>query len=304
MIIDGKLVISKKRKAKLIEELKEKGFKPIPKAVDAAKEGENEPAVEEEEESEEDEQLSSDVFDYLLGMPLWSLTQERVEKLLRQIGDKELEIDALIKLSKEDLWKRDLDEFITEWRNQLEDEERRAKKARSYGRRTSTKLKTAGRAPAGKKRKALGDDDDSDFAPKAKKATVVNKVKPKGGLLDYLSKPAAKSKTKATRLDSTKEIESRFEQKPRGGYYISFSDSEDDKDDILSKETDEKARDPTRPPSPDIPAISDSDDYKPKPAKKATAVSKKAPKEHDDSDTEIVQRHASEQIAHPKAYRI
>ncbi|KMU90116.1 DNA topoisomerase 2 [Coccidioides immitis H538.4] len=301
MIIDGKLVISKKRKAKLIEELKEKGFKPIPKAVDAAKEGENEPAVEEEEESEEDEQLSSDVFDYLLGMPLWSLTQERVEKLLRQIGDKELEIDALIKLSKEDLWKRDLDEFITEWRNQLEDEERRAKKARSYGRRTSTKLKTAGRGPAGKKRKALGDDDDSDFAPKAKKATVVNKVKPKGGLLDYLSKPAAKSKTKATRLDSTSETED-FEaevipqkksraasnKKPEAATTFAFSDSEDDKDDILSKETDEKAREPARPPSPDIPAISDSDDYKPKPAKKATAVSKKAPKEHDDSDIEIV----------------
>nr|KMM63719.1 DNA topoisomerase 2 [Coccidioides posadasii RMSCC 3488] len=300
MIIDGKLVISKKRKPKLIEELKEKGFKPIPKAVDAAKEGENEPAVE-EEESEEDEQLSSDVFDYLLGMPLWSLTQERVEKLLRQIGDKELEIDALIKLSKEDLWKRDLDEFITEWRNQLEDEERRAKKARSYGRRTSTKLKTAGRGPASKKRKALGDDDDSDFAPKAKKATVVNKVKPKGGLLDYLSKPAAKSKTKATRLDSTSETED-FEaevipqkksraassKKPEAATTFAFSDSEDDKDDILSKETDEKAREPARPPSPDIPAISDSDDYKPKPAKKATAVSKKAPKEDDDSDIEIV----------------
>ena len=51
-------------------------------------------------------------------MPIWSLTKERVEKLLKQVGDKELEIDTLLKLTKEDLWKRDLDEFIAEWRFQ------------------------------------------------------------------------------------------------------------------------------------------------------------------------------------------
>jgi DNA topoisomerase-2 len=96
-------------------------------------------------------------------MPLWSLTQERVDKLLRQIGDKETEIDTLIKLSKEDLWKRDLDDFITEWRFQLEDESQRQ---RAIGktvknRRTSKKFVTAATV---KKRKGLGDDSgDEDF---------------------------------------------------------------------------------------------------------------------------------------------
>lgn len=67
MIIDGKLVISKKKKVVLIAELKEKGFKPIPKVVEAVKAGETEPTVDEEESSEETE-AASDAYDYLLGV--------------------------------------------------------------------------------------------------------------------------------------------------------------------------------------------------------------------------------------------
>ncbi|KAE8354011.1 type II DNA topoisomerase [Aspergillus coremiiformis] len=200
MIIDGKLVISKKKKNILVTELKDKGFKPFPKVAEAVKAGEEQPVVEEEgEEDVEDTEVLSNAFDYLLGMPLWSLTQERVEKILRQIGDKEVEIDALINMSKEDIWKRDLDEFIGEWRFQLEDEHRRQRKVANMGRRTSMKLMTtSGRGAAAKKRKAArGDDpDDEDFAaPKSKKSAAVKKTEPKGGLLSFLNKPAAKSKS-------------------------------------------------------------------------------------------------------------
>ena len=41
-------------------------------------------------------------------MAIWSLTQERVEKLNRQIGDKEEEIDVLIKKTEKDIWRQDL----------------------------------------------------------------------------------------------------------------------------------------------------------------------------------------------------
>ncbi|KAJ5321679.1 hypothetical protein MYU51_013229 [Penicillium brevicompactum] len=198
MIIDGTLVISKKKKPVLVVELKEKGFKPISKTAEAAKMGEDEPVVEEGEESEDnDTQALSGAFDYLLGMPMWSLTQERVEKLLRQIGDREMEIDTLIKLSKEDIWNRDLDEFIKEWRSQLEDEDRRARKAAGLTsrRRESTKLPTAGRAAASRKRKAANGDDpeDEDFgAPKTKKAAAAKKKEPKANSLTaFLSKPSA-----------------------------------------------------------------------------------------------------------------
>lgn len=73
MIIDGKLVISKKKKSVLIAELKEKGFKPIPKVIEAVKAGETEPTVDEEEESSEETEAASDAYDYLLGVSFSSL---------------------------------------------------------------------------------------------------------------------------------------------------------------------------------------------------------------------------------------
>ena len=133
-------------------------------------------------------------------MPIWSLTKERVEKLLKQVGDKELEIDELLKLTKEDLWMRDLDDFIAEWRFQLDDEAKRQKKVSNMTRRASTKLKIAGGGIAGRKRKGV-DSDDSDFdMPKAKKTAVPKQPKPVGGLLSYMApapKPKAEPKAKA-----------------------------------------------------------------------------------------------------------
>jgi hypothetical protein len=67
MIIDGKLVISKKKKAVLIAELKEKKFRAFPKSTDAAKAGELEAFMENEEE-EEDASSGSNGYDYLLGV--------------------------------------------------------------------------------------------------------------------------------------------------------------------------------------------------------------------------------------------
>lgn len=129
-------------------------------------------------------------------MPIWSLTKERIEKLLKQIGDREAEIDALIKLTKEDLWSADLDAFIKEWRFQLEDGAKTRKKVAQMGRRASSKLKVDGKGPAARKRKAQGEDpDDSDFGnfAVAKKPAVAKRAPAKVGLLSHLS-PLAKPK--------------------------------------------------------------------------------------------------------------
>jgi DNA topoisomerase-2 len=175
MIIDGKLVVSKKKKAVLVAELHKLNFKPIPKLADAKKQGEFEEVVE-EADSEEAEPGAND-FDYLLGMAIWSLTQERVEKLLKQIGDKEVEVDTLIKLSPKDLWTTDLDELLEEWHNQLQIEATRAKKSANKGRRTSAKL---GHAAKARKRKADDSDDasDDDFMVSKKPKTAAAKTAP------------------------------------------------------------------------------------------------------------------------------
>ena len=133
-------------------------------------------------------------------MAIWSLTQERVEKLLKQIGDKEMEIDALIQLSPRDLWTRDLDAFTQEWHDQLEDEAKQARKIANMGRRASAKLRIGAGGPKSKKRKVDDNDtfSDSDFGSKKTKKAV---TKPKtGGLLSYLDKnnsPPPKSATQA-----------------------------------------------------------------------------------------------------------
>ena len=146
-------------------------------------------------------------------MAIWSLTKERVEKLLKQIGDKEEEIDALIKMSKEDLWNRDLDEFLAEWKFQLDDEEKRQKKVANLGRRASSKLKIGAKAPMARKRKAQGEDpDDSDFGiSKAKKPAVIKRVQPTPGLLSHLTKPSATAKSSVKTETAAKPVQKNLD---------------------------------------------------------------------------------------------
>lgn len=70
MIIDGKLVVSKKKKSDLVIELRKKDFKPIPKIKDAIKAGETEEVVENEEDDDEDGDVGANAYDYLLGVSI------------------------------------------------------------------------------------------------------------------------------------------------------------------------------------------------------------------------------------------
>ena len=68
MIIDGKLVVSKKKKLALVQELKEKGFKAFPKKAEAIKEGELAPIADNDDDEEDDAQTGAAAYDYLLGV--------------------------------------------------------------------------------------------------------------------------------------------------------------------------------------------------------------------------------------------
>ncbi|KAI4159830.1 MAG: hypothetical protein LQ342_006248 [Letrouitia transgressa] len=247
MIIDGKLVVAKKKKADLVKELRDKKFTPIAKVEVAFKEGELEPMADNDEENEDSTDTGASSYDYLLGMPIWSLTKERVEKLLRQIGDKELEIDQLIKMSKEAIWRKDLNDFIEEWRFQLEDEKKRQKKVASLGRRASRKLQISA-GVAGRKRKAMGDDpDDSDFGgPKASKKTAAPKPmpKPKGGLLSHLE-PLAKAnqpKTKAPKVAKKAAAELKPEKAASDDVWMNLDGAPDSASDVQIAPVFQKAK--------------------------------------------------------------
>jgi DNA topoisomerase-2 len=76
MIIDGKLVVSKKKKAVLMAELRKLNFKPFPKVEDASKAGEIEKVAEndEEEDDSEDGAVGARDYDYLLGVSTGLIT--------------------------------------------------------------------------------------------------------------------------------------------------------------------------------------------------------------------------------------
>lgn len=74
MIVDKQLTVSNRKKTAIVTELREKNFRPFPKVSKVKAAGEVEDVIEEEES----EGADSD-YDYLLGMPIYSLTQEKVD---------------------------------------------------------------------------------------------------------------------------------------------------------------------------------------------------------------------------------
>lgn len=163
-IIENKLIVSKKSKPTLVTELRKKGYEAFPKVKDAKKAGETDDVVENTDDATDEDGGARD-FDYLLGLPIWSLTQERVDKLEEQMLNKKKQLDDFKALSELDLWCADLDEFLAVWYAREQEDREVAKKIRSMGRRVSKKIgagKSSGRG------RVVGDDD---YAPKVSKAT-------------------------------------------------------------------------------------------------------------------------------------
>merc|ERR1712147_152383 len=73
MVIQGQLIVSNRKKAEILQDLRAKGFKSYHEIFS------KEPTGATSSVSTESEKAGG--FDYLLGMPIWSLTMERVEKL-------------------------------------------------------------------------------------------------------------------------------------------------------------------------------------------------------------------------------
>jgi len=153
-------------------------------------------------------------------MAIWSLTQERIDKLAKQIGDKEVEHLKLTNTSPKQLWTTDLDELLAEWRFQLEDEAKRTKQLAGLGRRTSQKLRIQGKpSKGGAKKRKVEDEMESDSSYSgANKKTATGKPKP-SSMFEFLksesapSRPAPKPKPVAVK-PPVKPLVNGIEQKP------------------------------------------------------------------------------------------
>ena len=111
-VVDGELSIGRKKKSVLVEELETLGFDKMPKtqkvaaaAAQEAMDGEN------GDENEDASEAVGASFDYLLSMPLWNLTQEKVDELCAEREVKTAEVTALHATTDKQLWLRDLDAF-------------------------------------------------------------------------------------------------------------------------------------------------------------------------------------------------
>ncbi|KAI6153143.1 DNA topoisomerase II [Pisolithus tinctorius] len=181
MIVDKELVVSNRKKADIIADLRKLKFRPFPKVSKAKAAGETEEVINQDDDAAEAEEAAGSTdYDYLLGMAIWSLTKEKIEKLLQQAAEKEAELLALLERTPRGLWNEDLDNFLKEWEKSCQEYESRSL-LDANGKKIKKKQATLEHRKSltiARPRKALhSDDSEDDFKPS--KAAAKKKAEPK-----------------------------------------------------------------------------------------------------------------------------
>ncbi len=101
-------------------------------------------------------------YDYLLSMPIFNLTEEKVEELQRLLKEKKQEYDKLLNMHIFEIWSKDLDAFLEALDKHEEQEER--DRLSHKGGTAGGGRKGAKKAPA---RKAVKDENSSAKKNKA-----------------------------------------------------------------------------------------------------------------------------------------
>lgn len=107
-VCKGDLVVSNRKRAELLADLKERGYDLFPREEKKSESEDEESEREDEKESASDAELAKG-YEYLLGMKIWSLTFEKAEELRRQLAEKKKEVIILEDTKPESIWLNDLD---------------------------------------------------------------------------------------------------------------------------------------------------------------------------------------------------
>lgn len=164
-VINNKIIVSNRKKSELLLELKSYGFKVFQETIEAN----NDNSLEDNTSKSNDTYLEKG-YDYLLGMKIWSLTQEKVQELSKQRDEKNQELKILSSKSAEDLWIEDLDALeiaLTEFEDDLELADKHESSARQKANRLAKKplamIKPASKPKIIKKYSSDDEDDEDDL---------------------------------------------------------------------------------------------------------------------------------------------
>ena len=180
-VVTKKLVIMNVKKKELIAELVKRGYKKLSEMtkIKSTKKVQDTEIRDPEEQEQEADDIERDVaakeFDYLLRMPLWNLTYERVEAIRKEYEEKVAELQALMKTKIEDMWRDDLDKFLVALGEYEDFEEKqrlkgpKAKEAKINRKQVNLKVKKADITP----------EDEEGTPSKPKRGASVGEKKSK-----------------------------------------------------------------------------------------------------------------------------
>jgi DNA topoisomerase-2 len=213
-VVKGSLKVTNRKKKEIIKDLKDKEYIPFPPLNNSSSQNGNE---------EEDPIESIKDYDYLLNMPIYSLTKEKVERLLKDKEEAQKELEILLSRTPHDLWEIDLKNVEDEWNNVLE----LHKIEEEAGIVGSNKGKKRGKGSAAARQRK---HDDDDFAPKS----VARKRNTTGNTATNTSaSQSAASSTKASAGTSQRKITDMFTKKPESPNEIFEIESDKETDDII-----------------------------------------------------------------------
>jgi DNA topoisomerase-2 len=163
-VIDGMVIVNRRPRRDIIAQLKHLNFH------NALHDASNDHDDNDQEKLQDNDIITDDGhedakgFDYLLSMPIYSLTAERIHKLGCERDDKQRALQDLLQKTPQQLWLRDLDDFEHAWAEQL------------------AKVSSGGNVPKGAHNKktvkeAMDEDDgddDVEYVPKQTKRPRTN----------------------------------------------------------------------------------------------------------------------------------